>query len=60
MFQRIVMDHSVVFVGTLAFVVSASIYVAFFWRAMRMKSKQIEQFENLPFVDEHPSERHDA
>ena len=60
MFQRLALDHSALFFGALAFITSASIYVAFFWRAMRMKSKQVEHFENLPFVTETRSERHDA
>ena len=43
-----------------AFITASTIYVAFFWRALRMKRPQLEHFENLPFDTATPAARHDA
>lgn len=60
MFRRLVLDHSMVYFTTVAFFVSASIFAAFLWRALRMKPKQVQNYSNLPFADENPSVRHDS
>lgn len=55
MFKRLVLDHSVTIVTIIAFVTAASIYVAFAWRAIRMKGPQLARFENLPFATATPA-----
>ncbi len=60
MFRRLILeDHAAIFTLT-AFITAASIYVAFAWRALRMKRPQLERFENLPFASQTPAARHDA
>ena len=60
MFKRLLLDDSAALFTLAAFITAASIYVAFTWRAIRMKRSQLEHFENLPFETETPSARHDA
>jgi len=61
MFKRLLLDHNTtIVVGAIAFLSSATIFVAFLWRAMRMRKPQVNHFENLPFVSENPAKRHDA
>jgi len=61
MFKRILLDHNTTVVfATISFLCSASIFVAFLWRALRMRKPQVNHFENLPFVTENPAKRHDA
>ena len=60
MFSRLIFDHLVLSCALVAFLTSASIYFAFFWRALRMKPGQVERFANLPFETETPAARHDA
>ena len=55
MFKRLVLDHSVTVVTITAFVTAATIYVAFAWRAIRMKGPQLARFENLPFATATPA-----
>ena len=55
MFKRLVLDSSVTVVTITAFVTAASIYVAFAWRAIRMKGPQLARFENLPFATATPA-----
>lgn len=60
MFRRLILeDHAAIFTIT-AFLTAASIFGAFLWRAVRMKSAQVERFENLPFASQTPAARHDA
>jgi len=60
MFPRLVFDHLALCCTLVAFVTSASIYFAFFWRALRMKPGQVKRFANLPFETDTPAARHDA
>ncbi len=60
MFRRILLDDSIIFYTFIAFAVSASIFVAFLWRAFRMKKEQVKHYENLPFEPETSSARHDS
>lgn len=49
MFRRLVFENSAALFTIVAFITAAWIYVAFAWRALRMKRPQIAHFENLPF-----------
>ncbi|MEY4940161.1 MAG: hypothetical protein RIQ93_1896 [Verrucomicrobiota bacterium] len=49
MFRRLVLEDSVTLVTMVAFITALTIYLAFAWRALRMKRPQITRFENLPF-----------
>lgn len=60
MFRRLIFDHTAVFFTVSAFIIAASIYLAFFWRAIRMKPSQVTRFAQLPFETETPASRHDA
>jgi hypothetical protein len=60
MLHRLISDHLALCCTLVAFFTSASIYFAFFWRALRMKPGQIERFANLPFETDTPAARHDA
>jgi hypothetical protein len=51
MFRRLVLENSAAFFTIAAFVIAAAIYLAFAWRALRMKRPQLAHFENLPFGD---------
>lgn len=55
MFRRLVFEDSATLFTFVAFITAASIYIAFAWRALRMKRPQIERFENLPFETETPA-----
>lgn len=55
MFRRLVFENSAALFTIVAFCTAASIYVAFAWRALRMKRPQIAQFENLPFATPTPA-----
>jgi len=55
MFKRLVLDSSVALVTIIAFVTALTIYVAFAWRALRMRQTQLSRFENLPFETPTPS-----
>lgn len=55
MFRRLVLENSAALFTIIAFVTAASIYVAFTWRALRMKPGQLARFENLPFETETPA-----
>ena len=54
MFRRLVFENTAALFTIVAFVTAASIYVAFAWRALRMKRPQVSRFENLPFEVETP------
>lgn len=49
MFRRLVFENSAALFTMVAFFTAASIYVAFAWRALRMKRPQVAHFANLPF-----------
>lgn len=49
MFRRLVLEESAAIFTIVAFVTALTIYVAFTWRALRMKKPQLARFENLPF-----------
>jgi hypothetical protein len=49
MFRRLLLEDTAALFTIVAFVTAFSIYVAFTWRAIRMKRPQVERFENLPF-----------
>ena len=49
MFRRLVLEDSTAIVTIVAFITALTIYVAFTWRALRMKKPQLARFENLPF-----------
>jgi hypothetical protein len=60
MFRRLLLDNSTTLFTFVAFLSSASIFVSFLWRALRMKSQQVDHFSNLPLQTEKPAARHDA
>lgn len=60
MFRRLLLEDSTAIVTIVAFVVAASIYLAFAWRALRMKRPQLARFAALPFATETPSARNEA
>ena len=55
MFRRLAFENSAALFTIVAFVTAAAIYVAFAWRALRMKRAQVAHFENLPFNTATPS-----
>jgi hypothetical protein len=57
MFRRLVFEDSAALFTLVAFITAVSIYVAFTWRALRMKRPQLSRFENLPFATETPAAR---
>lgn len=60
MFRRLVFEDTASLFTLIAFVTAATIYVAFTWRALRMKRPQVTRFENLPFDTATPSARHES
>jgi hypothetical protein len=60
MFKRLLVDEAATIFTFVSFLVSASIFVTFLWRALRMKKAQVEHFEKLPFETENPSARHES
>ena len=60
MLRRLLFENSAAPFTIAAFVIAASIYVAFTWRALRMKRSQVTRFENLPFDTPTPPARHEA
>ena len=60
MFRRLVFEDSAALFTIVAFITAVSIYVAFTWRALRMKRPQLARLENLPFDPATPSARHEA
>jgi hypothetical protein len=59
-FRRLVLENSAALYTIVAFVTAAAIYVAFAWRALRMKRPQVARLENLPFETATPAARHEA
>ncbi len=60
MFRRLIFEDSAALFTIVAFITAASIYVAFAWRALRMKRPQLARFENMPFDTATPAARHEA
>lgn len=60
MFKRLIIDEPLTVCTLIAFFTTASIFLSFLWRAIRMKPSQVQHFENLPFETENPTSRHDA
>jgi len=52
MFQRILFENWVSLFPLVAFITALSIYATIFYRALRMKTSQIEHFAHLPFESE--------
>ena len=59
MFRRLVFEDSAALFTIVAFITALSIFVTIAWRALRMKTPQVRQFENLPFEIATPS-AHDS
>lgn len=59
MFRRLIFDHAAL-CTTIAFVVTATVYFGFLWRALKMKRPEIQRYENLPFAEENETPRHDV
>jgi len=55
MFRRLILEDSAALYTIVAFITALSIYLAFAWRALRMKRAQVEHFENLPFATPTPA-----
>lgn len=49
MFRRLLIEDSATVFTVVAFIVAASIFFSFAWRALRMKRRQCEELEQLPF-----------
>lgn len=60
MFKRLILDEAVTIFTVISFLVSASIFITFVWRALRMKKPQVQRLENLPFETESPSAHHES
>jgi hypothetical protein len=52
MFRRLLIEEWTTIFTLVAFVTALSVYVTVFYRALRMRSAQVEQLAHLPFVDE--------
>ena len=52
MFRRLLFEDWVSLFPLIALITAGSVYVAVFYRALRMKPKQIERFAHLPFQPE--------
>lgn len=55
MFRRLVFENTAALFTLAAFIAAASIYLAFAWRALRMKRPQVARFANLPFESDTPA-----
>lgn len=60
MFRRLVFENYAAWFTLVAFITAASIFVAFTWRALRMKRTQVAHFENLPFDTATPPACHET
>jgi hypothetical protein len=49
MFRRLLFENWVSIFTLVAFITSASIYLSFLWRALRMKPGQLDRLSNLPW-----------
>ncbi len=49
MFSRVIYEDSTALFTIVAFGFAAAIFVTISWRALRMKPRQVEHYENLPF-----------
>jgi hypothetical protein len=55
MFRRLLIEDSAAWFTITAFVTALSIYLAFTWRALRMKRDRVHYFEHLPFETDTPA-----
>ena len=55
MFKRLMLDETTAIVTFVAFIIVATIFISFVWRAIRMNRRQVEHLENLPFKTPTPS-----
>ena len=61
MFRRLLFENWVSIFTLTAFITSASIYVSFAWRALRMKRPQLDRLAQLPLEQTvEIASRHDA
>ncbi len=49
MFRRLILEDHAAIYTIVAFITAASIFIAFLWRALRMKPAQVARFAHLPF-----------
>ena len=56
MFRRLVFENSTAIVTIIAFFTASSIYLAFAWRALRMRRAQLTFLQNLRFETPTPRE----
>jgi hypothetical protein len=59
MFQRLILQDSAALYAVAAFSVAASIFVAFAWRALRMRRSQVDRLGRLPFETATPASQHE-
>jgi hypothetical protein len=52
MFRRLLFEDWVSIFTLIAFITTASIYLSFAWRALRMKAAQSDRLARLPLADE--------
>lgn len=52
MFRRLLLDEWTAIFTLIAFATALSVYLTFFYRALRMRTPQIEHLSNLPFDDQ--------
>ena len=52
MFKRLLFENWVCVFPVIAFITAGSIYATIFYRAIRMKTAQIDRFSRLPFEPE--------
>lgn len=52
MFRRLLFEDWVSLFPLIALITAGSVYFAIFYRAVRMKPKQVDRFSHLPFEDE--------
>lgn len=60
MFQRLLLSNATALCTVGAFAVAASIFVAFAWRALRMRQPQTDRLAQLPFETATPACSHES
>jgi len=60
MIIRFFISHLTALSTAAAFAVAASIFIAVAWRAVRMRSPQIDRFAHLPFETPTPACTHES
>ena len=59
MFRRVLLDNWMAIFPLVAFLTAAAVYAIITYKALRMRSTQIDRFAQLPFNDQ-PATSHDA